>query len=140
MFSRTWQVGAAGRVDDETSALQREDAAELGTLVEVVAGRHTDRTEVGVEDGKRVTGREAIRLERDAEVELPVRPDHPVGRDDVHRVEDRARDAALFEPVDHVEAVRRGHVDHRPAGRSVRSFSLGAMPVAGLVRVAALRA
>ena len=138
VFARTWQVRAAGWVDDETSALQREDAAQLGALVEVVAGRHTDRTEVGVEDGERVTGREAIGLERDTEMELSVRPDHPVGRDDVHRVEDRVRVAALFEPVDHVEAVRRGHVDHRLAGRSVRGFGLGAMPVAEPVGVAAL--
>ena len=63
--------------------------------------------------GQRVAGREAIGLERDAEVQLAVRADEPVRGDDVRRVVDRAARgvARLLEPVDHVHPVRRGHVD-----------------------------
>ena len=88
--------------------------------------------------GTRVAGREPVGLERDAEVELAVGADEPIGRDDVRRVVDRvgAGVAGLLEPVDHMDAVRRGHVDARPdtTGPSATSAWL-AVPRARLMGV-----
>jgi len=57
-----------------------------------------------VEHRQRIAWREPIGLERDAEVQLAVCADEPVGGDDVRRVVDRAfgRVARFLEPVDHV--------------------------------------
>ena len=49
VFARTRHRRTAGRVDEQARALQREDPAQLGALVEVVTDRDADRAEVGVE-------------------------------------------------------------------------------------------
>ena len=98
--------------------------------------------EGGVEHRERVARREPVGLERNPEVELPVGSDQPIGRDEVRGVEDRGRAGVvrLLEPVDHVETVRRGHVDHDAACRSVGRLGLLAVPLAGLVGGGTLRA
>ena len=63
---------AAGRIDEQSRSLHREDPRQLRVVVEVVTDLHADRPEPGLEHRKRITRCEAVGLERDAEVDLAV--------------------------------------------------------------------
>jgi len=92
-------------VHEQPRALEREDSRELGVVVEVVTDLDPDRSETGLEDRQRVPGREAIRFERDAEMNLAIGSDESFRRDHRRAVVDHAGVlfVALLEANDHVD-------------------------------------
>ncbi len=108
VLPRPGELGPARRVHQEAGTLQGEHPGQLGVVVEVVADRDPDGTELGVEHREGVARGEAVGLERDAEVELAVGA-HEAGRAPPGWPSCRSTDGsvlvALLEPVDHVDAV-----------------------------------